>query len=260
MPVAFAVSGADERVGFVTFDHPPANSYDHDLMRELEAALDQVAAHGTVRVVILRSALPRFFCAGADIKAFSEHTPPENMEMIRLAHGVLGRLTTLPRLFIAQIGGHVLGGGLEIALACDLRFAAEGSYRVGLPEVTLGLLPGNGGTQRLPRLIGWSRALDLMVTGRTLSPDAAHLAGIFEALHPPDRLGDETLRYASSIAAGAWLAVTAIKRSVREGTSLPAPEGMALEQDLMATLFESHDGREGIQAFVEKRPPDFRGA
>ncbi|MGH2689778.1 MAG: enoyl-CoA hydratase/isomerase family protein [Actinomycetota bacterium] len=259
MPVAFSLSEADDRVGFVTFDKPPANSYDHDLMRELDAALDEVAAHGTVRVVIVRSAIARFFCAGADIKAFSEHTPAENMEMIRFAHGVLGRLTTMPRLFIAQVGGHALGGGLEIALACDLRFAAEGAYRVGLPEVTLGLLPGNGGTQRLPRLIGWSRALDLMVTGRTLSPGEAHLAGIFEALYPAERLEDETLEYASSVARGAWLAVTAIKRSVREGTTLPAPEGLALEQDLMATLFESHDGHEGLRAVVEKRPPDVKG-
>jgi enoyl-CoA hydratase len=260
MAVDFAVSGTDDRVGFLTLDKPPANSYDHDVMREFDAALDGVAAHGTVRVVIVRSALGRFFCAGADIKAFSEHTPDENMAMIRFAHTVLARMTSMPNLLIAQIGGHALGGGLEIALACDLRFASEGGYRVGLPEVTLGLLPGNGGTQRLPRLIGWSRALDLMATGRTLSPAEAYAAGMFEALHPVDRLEEETLAYAGSVAGGAWRAVTAIKRAVRDGMSLPADAGLALEQDLMAGLFESRDGQEGIRAFVEKRPPGFTGS
>ena len=249
----------DDRVGSLVLDRPPANSYDHDLMRALDRALDEVAAHAEVRVVVLRSALGRFFSAGADIKAFAESTPEQNMAMIRFAHGVLGRITTMPKIFIAEIAGHALGGGLEIALACDLRFAAEGSYRIGPPEVTLGLLPGNGGTQRLPRLIGWSRALDLMITGRTLPPEEAHRLGIVDALHPAGDLGERTRAYARSVADAAPLAVASIKRAVREGGGLPTAGGLALEQELMAGLFESADAKEGLQAFVEKRSPAFVG-
>jgi enoyl-CoA hydratase/carnithine racemase len=227
-------------------------------MRALDAALDQTAG-AQVRVVVVRSGLTRFFSAGADIKAFAEGSPEQNTAMIRFAHTVLARIASMPAIFIAEIGGHALGGGLEIALACDLRFAAEGSYRIGLPEVTLGLLPGNGGTQRLPRLVGWSRALDLMVTGRTLTPEEAHRAGVVDALHPAEELAERTLAYARSVAAAAPLAVAAIKRAVREGGALPAADGLALEQDLMAGLFASADAREGLTAFVEKRSPTFLG-
>jgi enoyl-CoA hydratase/carnithine racemase len=256
MAVEFEQSGG---VAHLVLNRPPANSYDLGFMQDLDGALDAAAAAGDVRVVIVRSALGRFFSAGADIKAFSENSPPDNMAMIRFAHGVLARMTTMPKIFIAEIGGHALGGGLEVALACDLRFAAEGGYRVGLPEVTLGLLPGNGGSQRLPRLIGWSRALDLMITGRTVSPEDAHRLGILDALHPADRLSEETQAYAESLAGGAFLAVASIKRAVREGTALPVRDGLALEQELMATLFDSRDGQEGLTAFVEKRPPLFEG-
>jgi enoyl-CoA hydratase/carnithine racemase len=254
--VDFEVEGG---VGAVVLDRPPANSYDHELMRALDRALDEVAANRQIRVVVLRSALGRFFSAGADIKAFAEGTPEQNMAMIRFAHGVLARITTMPTIFVAEIGGHALGGGLEMALACDLRFAAEGSYRIGLPEVTLGLLPGNGGTQRLPRLVGWSRALDLMITGRTLTPEEAHRIGIVDALHPAGELAERTRAYARSVASSAPLAVASIKRAVREGATLPPADGLTLEQELMAGLFESADAREGLRAFVEKRPPTFAG-
>jgi enoyl-CoA hydratase/carnithine racemase len=228
-------------------------------MRAVDRALDAADGDEKVRVVIVRSALDRFFSAGADIKAFSEGTPAENMSMIRFAHGVLARIAAMPKIFIAEIGGHALGGGLEIALACDLRFAAEGRYRIGLPEVTLGLLPGNGGTQRLPRLIGWSRALDLMITGRTLTPEEAHQLDVVDALHPAEELQAMTRTYARAVADGAPLAVASIKRAVREGASLPPASGLALEQELMEALFESADAQEGLRAFVEKRPPAFAG-
>jgi enoyl-CoA hydratase/carnithine racemase len=250
---------AEDGVGHLVLDRPPANSYDHDLMRALDRALDAADGDEKVRVVIVRSAFDRFFSAGADIKAFSEGTPAENMSMIRFAHGVLARIAAMPKIFIAEIGGHALGGGLEIALACDLRFAAEGRYRIGLPEVTLGLLPGNGGTQRLPRLIGWSRALDLMITGRTLTPEEAHQLGVVDALHPAEKLQAQTRAYARAVAGGAPLAVASIKRAVREGANLPPASGLTLEQELMAALFETADAQEGLRAFVEKRSPAFAG-
>ncbi|MCL6499150.1 MAG: enoyl-CoA hydratase/isomerase family protein [Firmicutes bacterium] len=257
MAVEFSREGG---LGYVTLNRPPANSYDFGFIEELDRAVQQAEADPEVRVVVVRSALERFFSAGADVRAFSENPPDRNMELVRYAHRVLGRIAQVPKVFIAQIGGHALGGGLEIALACDLRFGARGDYRVGLPEVTLGLLPGNGGTQRLPRLVGWSRALDLMVIGRTLTPEEAHAYGILDRLVPPERLAEETAEYARRLASGAVRAVGAIKLAVRLGVDRPLEDGLRLERELVDGLFRSEDAQEGIRAFLEKRAPQFRGA
>ena len=256
MAVEFLREGA---VGYVILNRPPANSYDHGFLQELDRALQQAEQDPEVRVVVVRSALERFFSAGADVRAFAENPPERNMDLVRYAHQVLGRIATVPKVFVAQIAGHALGGGLEIALACDLRFGAQGDYRLGLPEVTLGLLPGNGGTQRLPRLVGWSRALDLMVTGRTLSPEEAHACGILDRLWPADRLAEQTAAYAARLAAGAVRAVGAIKLAVRLGLERPLEDGLRLERELVDGLFRTQDAQEGIRAFLEKRAPQFRG-
>ncbi|MDR7430682.1 MAG: enoyl-CoA hydratase-related protein [Armatimonadota bacterium] len=256
MAVEFSREGG---LGYVTLNRPPANSYDFAFIEELDRAIQQAEADPEVRVVVVRSALERFFSAGADVRAFSENPPDRNMELVRYAHRVLGRIAQVPKVFIAQIGGHALGGGLEIALACDLRFGARGEYRVGLPEVTLGLLPGNGGTQRLPRLVGWSRALDLMVTGRTLTAEEAHAYGILDRLVPAERLAEETAEYARKLASGAVRAVGAIKLAVRLGVDRPLEDGLRLERELVDGLFRSEDAQEGIRAFLEKRAPLFRG-
>jgi enoyl-CoA hydratase/carnithine racemase len=256
MAVEFVREGS---VGYVVLNRPPANSYDAGFVEELDRAVRQAEEDPEVRVVVVRSALERFFSAGADVRAFSENPPERNMDLVRRAHQVLGRIAEVPKVFIAQIAGHALGGGLEIALACDLRFGARGEYRLGLPEVTLGLLPGNGGTQRLPRLVGWSRALDLMVTGRTLSPEEAHAYGILDRLVPPERLAEETLEYARKLSAGALRAVGAIKLAVHRGLQRPLEDGLRLERELVDGLFRSEDGQEGIRAFLEKRAPQFRG-
>ncbi len=257
MAVEFSREGG---VGSITLNRPPANSYNFGFIEELDRAVQQAEADPEVRVVVVRSALERFFSAGADVRAFSENPPDRNMELVRYAHRVLGRIAEIPKVFIAQIGGHALGGGLEIALACDLRFGAQGEYRVGLPEVTLGLLPGNGGTQRLPRLVGWSRALDLMVTGRTLTPEEAHAYGILDRLVPAERLAEETADYARKLASGPVRAVGAIKLAVRLGVDRPLEDGLRLERELVDGLFRSEDAQEGIRAFLEKRTPLFRGA
>jgi len=212
-----------------------------------------------VKVVVLRSASERFFSAGADVKAFNENTVEANMEMIRLSHETLSSIATIPKIFIAEINAHALGGGLEIALACDLRFAAEGDYRLGTPEVTLGVLPGNGATQRLPRLIGWSRALDLMVTGRTVTPAEALELGIVNTIFPAGELQDKTLEYAHSLAAGATKAIGNIKLAVHGGLAAGLDDGLERERELVEELFSSEDGREGIAAFAEKRTPAFSG-
>jgi enoyl-CoA hydratase/carnithine racemase len=257
MAVSFST---EDGIGVVTLDKPPANSYDLAFIEELGEAVRAAASHGEVKVVVVRSASERFFSAGADVKAFNESTVEANMEMIRLSHEVLSSIATIPKVFIAEINGHALGGGLEIALACDLRFGADGDYRLGTPEATLGLLPGNGGTQRLPRLIGWSRALELMATGRPVSAAEAHALGILDRLAPPDRLADETRGFAETVAAGAAQAIGNIKVAVRRGIEQPLEEGLALERELVEELFRSRDGQEGIAAFVEKRQPEFQGS
>jgi enoyl-CoA hydratase/carnithine racemase len=226
---------------------------------ELGAAVEAAAAAGDAKVVLLCSSSEKFFSAGADVKAFHENTVEANMEMIRASHRVLASIARIPKIFIAEINGHALGGGLEIALACDLRFGAAGEYLLGTPEVTLGVLPGNGGTQRLPRLISPSRALDLMITGRTLTPQEAYELGILDRLFPAAELREQTVAYAEALASGATKAVGNIKLAVHEGLAAGLERGLEREQELIEELFESEDAREGIAAFGEKRKPAFVG-
>ena len=243
-------------VGVVTLDNPPANSYDIGFMRELADALGAAAEDEAARVVLLRSASEKFFSAGADVKRFLQNDVDANMEMIRLAHEALASIARSPKLFVAAIAGHALGGGLEMALACDLRYAVEGRYKSGTPEVTLGLLPGNGGTQRLPRIIGQGPALELLLTGRQVEPDEARRLGIVSALFG----GEEELRaQVEKLATGAPLAIAEIKRAVYEGLAGTLDDGLALERELIERLFRSQDAREGLTAFSEKRQPEFVG-
>lgn len=246
-------------LGIITLNRPPANSYDIKFMRDLNAAIDGVAADGQIKAVLLVSASEKFFSGGADIKAFLANTPEANVEMVHFAHETLGKIARLPQVFIAVINGHAMGGGLEIALACDLRFAGDGAFRVGLPESTLGLLPGNGGTQRLPRLIGASRALEMMLSGSTVTPQEALALGIVNKVFPAESILEDARAYALKLATGPTLALAHIKRCVHEGMDGTLAEGLALERELVAELFASADTTEGLTAFVEKRKPDFKG-
>ena len=248
---------SEDRIGYITLDNPPANSYDQSFMEELGQAIINAADDDEGKVIVLRSSSPRFFSAGADVKTFAQQDADDSAGMIEIAHQALGRIASIPKIFIALIEGHALGGGLEMALACDLRFGARGSYKLGVPEVTLGLLPGNGGTQRLPRLIGLSRALDLMITGRRISPGQAHALGILDRLVPTADAEAMTLEYARGLAAGAVEAVGAIKQAAVSGIELSLEEGLARERELVGRLFRSRDAREGLSAFVEKREPAF---
>jgi enoyl-CoA hydratase/carnithine racemase len=247
-----------DRVGWITLDRPPANSYDAGFLEELDQSVGQVA-EAEVAVAVVRSASEKFFSAGADVRAFLERSAAENMVMCRRAHQVLDRFAAESPLFVAAIAGHALGGGYEIALACDIRVAAEGRYRIGLPEVTLGLLPGTGGTQRLPRLIGRGRALELMTTGRTVTPAEAERLGMVDRLVPADEFEQAVAGLAAGLAAGAPLAVAAITRVVNDGLDRSLPDALDRELEELAPLFASEDAREGMTAFTEKRPPTFSG-
>jgi enoyl-CoA hydratase/carnithine racemase len=256
MAVSYAAEGA---VGYITLDKPPANSYDKAYMEELQVAVDGAASDAT-KAVIVRSASKKFFSAGADIKAFASNSTADNMAMIELGHEVLASIARIPKVFIAQVEGHALGGGLEIALACDLRFGARGTYKLGLPEVTLGLLPGNGGTQRLPRIIGVPAALDLMVTGRPISPGQAHGLGILNRLFPAAETADRTREYAEALAGAATAAIGEIKLTTYAGVQMPIADALAREREGIRRLFDTADSAEGFAAFAEKRKPEFKGA
>jgi enoyl-CoA hydratase/carnithine racemase len=255
--VAVSAEVADG-VGRITLDRPPANSYDPAFIEELDAAVGAVA-DGGARAAVVRSASAKFFSAGADVKGFLERDADANNTLVRRAHEVFNRFAAEDAVFIAEIAGHALGGGYEIALACDIRVAAEGSYRIGLPEATLGLLPGTGGTQRLPRLIGRGRALELMLSGRGVAPQEAYELGMVDRLVPADELAGTVEELVNTLVHGAPLALRAIKRAVHGGLDRPLSEGLEHELAELAPLFASEDAREGMTAFTEKRRPTYHG-
>lgn len=248
----------DGAVGRIVLDDGKVNSYDMAFMQDLDAAIEATVANPEVKVGVLHSASTKVFSAGADIKAFLANSAEQNLEMIHFAHMALRKMAKSEKLFVAAIGGGAFGGGLEMALACDFRFAAKGEYVLGLPEVTLGLLPGNGGTVRLPRLIGYQRALEMMVTGRVISPEKAFEWGVVDRLVDGDVVA-EAVAWAGKLAGQATMAIGRIKRSVMDGMNQPIDLALDNERALIVDLFHSADATEGLTAFAERRKPEFRG-
>ena len=248
-----------DSVGHIVLDRPPANSYDRSFLDELDSAIEDARRDASVKAIVVRSANERFFSAGADISVFAKGNLDAQSAFVVCANDAMGKFESTPKVVVAAINGHCLGGGLEIALCCDFRIAAEGSYRIGLPEVTLGLLPGTGGTQRLPRLIGRQKALDLMLTGRTLTPPEALAAGIVDDVVPAGELLDRVITRARTYATGPTFAIGRIKRAAVQGFGMRLDEGLKLERQLLIDLFKSADAKEGVTAFVEKRKPSYTG-
>jgi len=254
-----SVSREKEGVALVHLNRPPANSYDRRFIDDLNAAIDEVRFDESLSAAVLVSDLPKFFSAGADINMFRSVSRKARAMTILHMHEVLRKMEHTPKVFIAAIGGHALGGGLEIALATDFRFAAEGDYRIGVPEVTLGLLPGNGGTQRLPRLIGRQKAMELLMTGKPVDPRTAASLGIVDRLVGADRLVAEAVDFAASLAAGPTMAIGEIKLAAKEGMEMSLESALGLERGGIVRLFETADASEGMAAFAEKRKPSFKG-
>ena len=248
-----------DSIGHVVLDRPPANSYDKAFMEELDAAIEEARRDDAVKAILLRSASEKFFSAGADVSVFARSGLDEQNAFVVCANEAMAKFESTPKVVVAAINGHCLGGGLEMALCCDFRVAAEGTYRIGLPEVTLGLLPGTGGTQRLPRLIGRQKALDLMLTGRTLLPQEALSAGIVDAVVPAGELVDRALAHVGPYTTGPTFAIGRIKKAAVLGFGMTLDDGLRLERQLLIELFKSEDAKEGVTAFVEKRKPSYKG-
>jgi enoyl-CoA hydratase/carnithine racemase len=248
-------------VGVVVLDRPPANSYDYEFLRELGAAVDDARWDDDVRALVVTSASEKFFSAGADVGAFQGGSVRQRSMTALLAHEVFRKFEHSPMLVVAAIAGHCLGGGFELALSCDLRFAAEGDYRIGLPETGLGLFPGSGGTQRLPRIVGLAKGIDLIAGARTLAPAEAQELGLVDRLLPDGAAcRAAAVEYAAKAADGPAEAIGRAKVAATLGYSAPLDLGLALEREAIAKVFSSGDAAEGIAAFIEKRRPDFKGS
>ena len=248
-------------VAVFTMNYPPANCYTYEMMQQLDAAILDARMDESIHVIVITGAGEKFFSAGADIKMLASVTPTFKYYFCLHANETLNRLEHTPKLVIAALNGHTVGGGLEIALACDLRIAKRDAGKIGLPEVTLGVLPGTGGTQRLTRLLGKGRALELMVTGRVLPFEEAEEIGLIHQVFEPDDFMENVLAYARQFVPPnkASLAVGRIKRAVQVAGETSFIGGLCVERELQQQLFQSADGGEGLKAWVEKRQPEFQG-
>jgi enoyl-CoA hydratase len=255
--VRLDVQGA---IGYIRLNKPKLNLYDRQFMAELNAAIDEIRFNADIKVAIMVSDLEKVFSAGADIHMLKASEPGYKAMFCLGAQETLGKMERTPKVFLSVLHGHTVGGGLEIALATDIRFAADSAnMQIGLPEIKLGVLPGTGGTQRLSRLIGKSRALDLMITGRTVSPQEALELGIVNYVYPAEEVLQRAEEYANTIVSGATRAAGLIKQAVVQGTEVHLDAGFFMERELQNRLFSSEDAQEGLLAFIEKRDPNFTG-
>lgn len=245
-------------VALITIDRPPVNALSRDTLTELESAIAAVAADATVRAVVVTGAGAKAFVAGADIAEFPTMTPATGEELSRRGSTIFTKLETMPKPVIAAVNGVCLGGGCELAMACDLRVAASGA-RFGQPEINLGIIPGYGGTQRLPRLVGASRAKYICMSGEHVDAQEALRIGLADLVVPEAELMDAALGLARKLAAKAPIALGLIKRAVNEGIEQPLAEGLDLESRLFGEVAGTEDMKEGAAAFLGKRKPEFKG-
>lgn len=248
-------------VAYLTLNDPPANTYTHAMMIQLDAAILKARFDEQVHVLVLTGLGEKFFCAGANIQMLEQSDPYFKYFFCLHANETLNRLEQTPKLVIAALNGHTVGGGLEIAMAADLRIAKQDAGKVGLPEINLGVLPGTGGTQRLCRLVGKTRAIELMVTGQLLSFEEAKEMGVVNQIWEGDDFLAQIHQYATQFCPPnrASKAVGRIKRAVQSGAEVPFESGLAIEREMQQQLFQSEDAREGLTAYIEKRKGEFSG-
>ena len=251
-------------IAIITLNDPPANLYSYELMQQLDRAILDARMDESVQVIVITGQGEKFFCAGADIQMLASVTPAYKYYFCLHANETLNRLEQTPKLVIAAINGHCVGGGLEVAMAADIRIARKGASKLGLPEVSLGVLPGTGGTQRLVRMVGKSKAIELMATGELFDFERGLELGILNQVFEAETREDfdrQVREYASQFTSPkkAAHAVGRIKRAVQTGAEISFEPALALERELQQQLFQSEDAKEGIDAYVNKREAEFRG-
>jgi len=250
----------DGGVAVIELNDPPANTYTYEMNRQLDDAILKARMDNDAHVIVLTGAGEKFFSAGANIKMLASVDPTFKYYFCLHANETLLRLEQTPKLVIAALNGHCVGGGLEIAMAADIRIARKDAGKIGLPEVNLGVLPGTGGTQRLSRLVGKSKAIELMVTGNTYSFEEALELGIINDIYEREGFMENMMEYARQFCPPnkAAKAVGRIKRAVQTGWEIPLESALALERENQQLLFQSEDAKEGLSAYVEKRPAEFK--
>src|SRR5829696_10165670 len=251
-------------IAFITLNDPPANTYSYEMMQQLDRAILNARMDDTVQVIVITGSGEKFFCAGADIQMLQNVTPTFKYYFCLHANETLLRLEQTPKLVIAAINGHCVGGGLEVAMAADIRITRKDSGKLGLPEVSQGVLPGTGGTQRLVRIVGKAKAIELMATGQLITFERAKELGIVNQVFEAETL-EQFAHLIHEFAVQfttpnkAALAVGRIKRAVQTGSEIPFESALALERELQQQLFQSEDAKEGLDAYVNKRKAEFKG-
>ena len=250
----------EDGLAIIELNDPPANTYTFEMMHQLDEAILKARFDDGVHVMLLRGHGEKFFSAGANIAMLNQVTPRFKYFFCLHANETLNRLEQTPKLTIAALNGHTVGGGLEIAMAADIRIARKDAGKIGLPEVNLGVLPGTGGTQRLSRMVGKSKAIELMVTGNTFSFEEAQELGIVNDIFEREGFMANIMEYAKQFCPPnkASKAVGRIKRAVQTGWEIPMESALALERENQQLLFQSEDAKEGLAAYVEKRPANFK--
>src|SRR2546421_789614 len=252
---------ATDGIAVIELTNPPANTYSYDMMRQLDDAILQARFDDNVHVIVVRGSGEKFFCAGAEISMLNAVTPTFKYYFCLHANETLLRLEQTPKLVIAALNGHTVGGGLEIALACDIRIARRNAGKVGLPEISLGVLPGTGGTQRMARALPKNKAIELMTEGKLISFEEAQQLGLINYIYEPENYWQQVMDYARSFCPPnkASKTVGRIKRSVQSGSEVALSEALAIERELQQLCFQSEDAKEGLAAYAEKRPGHFAG-
>jgi enoyl-CoA hydratase/carnithine racemase len=248
-------------IAVIELTNPPANTYSYEMMSQLDSAILQARFDENVHVLVIRGAGDKFFCAGADISMLNSVTPTYKYYFCLHANETLVRLEQTPKLVIAALNGHTVGGGLEIALACDIRIARRNAGKVGLPEITLGVLPGTGGTQRMARALPKNKAIELMTEGKLISFEEAQDLGLVNYVYESENYWEQVMAYAKSFCPPnkASKTVGRIKRAVQSGAEVDLADGLALERELQQLCFQSEDAKEGLAAYAEKRKGEFAG-
>jgi enoyl-CoA hydratase/carnithine racemase len=243
-----------DRVGWIEYDRPPVNAFHWEMLREVPEALEEHLADPAVRVVAFGSALDAHFSVGADLRVFADMDDEGMRRWVEVCHDLVRRMRASPKPLLAAVHGTAVGGGLEIVLHCDVRFAAS-TARLGQPEIDIGFIPPVGATQALARLLGRPRALRFLYDGALLSAEEAHGVGLVDVVVAPERLREEVQGYAEGLARKPARALAAIRRCITEGVDLPFDEGLAIEREEAVALGATADFREGLGAFLGRRPP-----